>query len=80
MLKTDAVYLFADTKKMVYRRKLKSFGCQFCGKIFTSSANVIKHERIHTGEKPYACDICGRRFAEKGNMRSHQLTHVNFSI
>ena len=58
------------------RKGPKKFECGFSPKTFTTFANVIKHEGIHTGEKPYACEQCGKRFAEKENLKSHQVTHI----
>lgn len=34
-----------------------SHSCQFCGKIFKRPHEKVKHERVHTNEKPFACDV-----------------------
>lgn len=49
----------------------KHFRCNLCGKICTSSSDIRKHMRVHSGEKPYECMECGRRFSQNSNVRKH---------
>ncbi|XP_027853757.2 zinc finger protein 182-like isoform X2 [Aphis gossypii] len=51
--------------------------CQFCKKIFKKNADLERHERIHTGDKPYKCDQpnCNKAFATKSSLEYHIITH-----
>ena len=48
--------------------------CPFCGKLFLKR-NLIRHLRIHTGERPYACSLCSYRATQKVTLQKHMETH-----
>ena len=49
--------------------------CPDCGKVLTTKSNLVRHFRLHSGERPYSCLDCGRTFVDRGNMKKHARIH-----
>lgn len=47
----------------------RRYDCATCGKTFTTSGHVARHNRIHTGEKNFQCPEpgCAQRFSRQDN-------------
>ncbi|XP_066239476.1 zinc finger protein with KRAB and SCAN domains 2 [Saccopteryx leptura] len=58
------------------RQKENSYSCSVCGKCFGRSRSLIRHQRIHTGEKPFKCLDCGKSFNDSSNFGAHQRVHT----
>ncbi|XP_036334244.1 zinc finger protein 271 [Rhagoletis pomonella] len=53
------------------------FPCQYCGRTFQRPFEKVRHERVHTGEKPHACEVCGKTFRVSYSLTLHLRTHTD---
>jgi len=69
-------------KDMYVQQPDGMFRCRFCLKQFPRSANLTRHLRCHTGERPFACVVCQRRFSISSNMQRHlrQVHRLEVSV
>lgn len=47
-----------------------------CGKAFGKTSDLMRHYRIHSGERPFSCNRCGRDFNLKSSLKLHMDSHV----
>ncbi|XP_074645057.1 zinc finger protein 236-like [Tubulanus polymorphus] len=50
--------------------------CEQCPKSFKKPSDLVRHKRIHSGEKPFICEICQRAFTVKSTLDCHFKTHT----
>lgn len=69
--------LSAKVYKRAVRRGLTMHTCDICLKCFQKPSQLIRHRRIHTGEKPFKCDVCPSAFNQKGSLLIHMSSKHN---
>uniref|UniRef100_A0A3Q4AWB2 C2H2-type domain-containing protein n=1 Tax=Mola mola TaxID=94237 RepID=A0A3Q4AWB2_MOLML len=53
--------------------------CPICSRILPYSADIAKHLRSHTEERPFICITCEKGFKYKDTLKKHQIIHTEES-
>uniref|UniRef100_A0A8C3W8W4 Zinc finger protein 215 n=1 Tax=Catagonus wagneri TaxID=51154 RepID=A0A8C3W8W4_9CETA len=72
----NALSLRTDIQHPESHATVSSYECCQCGKSFSRSSSLVRHQIIHTGEKPYKCSECGKFFNRHTNLTKHQKIHA----
>ncbi len=68
-------YYLADRARTKSRKPSQLFGCDYCGKMFTTASGLYFHKPIHTGEWKLKCNICDRGYMEQSKYDKHIASH-----
>ncbi|XP_071776711.2 uncharacterized protein LOC139928172 [Centroberyx gerrardi] len=82
--KPVAVGKFAETQGSDPQLSLEGLTdgkiCPICSRILPCTADITKHLRSHTEERPFICVTCEKGFKYKDTLKKHQIIHGHEGI
>lgn len=64
------------TSKLTRANIPNRFKCELCEYSTKRRSHLMRHNRIHTNERPYECEFCDKRFSRKDHRDRHIHTHM----
>ncbi len=70
---------YKDIRNLVFHKREHQgegayiYECDMCEKRFVARERLVKHQLIHTGDKPFQCELCEKAFSTKSSVKEHVL-------
>ena len=61
---------------MLTHTEVKNHECDICKKKFTQKGDLVRHFRIHLGEKPYGCAECGKWYTQSSGRNKLYVLNI----
>ncbi|XP_025045989.2 uncharacterized protein LOC112547605 isoform X2 [Pelodiscus sinensis] len=58
------------------QQEARRFWCATCDRDFLHRTDLVRHGRVHGGERPFRCDRCSKGFRRRSHLNEHLLTHT----
>lgn len=71
---TNSAY-YSSIKIQTNNLTYMQFQCLLCEYSSCHVANIKRHIRAHTGERPFKCHICNKGFTQQNNLKRHVSIH-----
>ncbi|ENN77282.1 hypothetical protein YQE_06108, partial [Dendroctonus ponderosae] len=64
-----------DEKKTFQCEICDKFMCNKCNKSFKHRQLLLRHQTVHSDDRPFKCEQCSRQFKSKTNLTTHEKVH-----
>jgi len=72
-------YVFAASSPRPQQSEKNRHECTVCGKRFPTPSKLLRHEVVHSGDKPYACPRCNNKYSQRHAQQLHTQKCTKFN-